>query len=182
MAPPGRRRRSVSLFSLLLSLLFFANTISAQSALLGIDLGTEYIKAVLVKPGTPLEIVLAKDSKRKEPSIVSFKPLKNGKFPDPEGEYPERSYGSAAQALAARFPGDVYPNLKQLLGIPFESSVLETYKTRYPGLSPKKTEYRDSVAFVSPSFAKTDRPFAIEELLAMELKNTVQNAQAMAGK
>src|ERR1700748_176535 len=122
MAPPGRRRPSISLFSLLLPLLFLASTISAQAAVLGIDLGTEYIKAVLVKPGTPLEIVLAKDSKRKEASIVNFKPLPNGRLPEPEGEYPERSYGSAAQALAARFPGDTYPNLKQLLGLPFESS------------------------------------------------------------
>src|ERR1700760_3798515 len=123
MAPPGRRRQFISVLSILmLTLLFFSHTASAASAVLGIDLGTEYIKAVLVKPGTPLEIVLAKDSKRKEASIVSFKPLPNGKLPEPEGEYPERSYGSAAQALAARFPGDTYPNLKQLLGLPFESS------------------------------------------------------------
>jgi hypoxia up-regulated 1 len=183
MAPPGRRRPSISVFSLFLAILFLANTISAQSALLGIDLGTEYIKAALVKPGTPLEIVLAKDSKRKEPSIVSFKPLKNGKLPEPEGEYPERSYGSAAQALAARFPGDTYPNLKQLLGLPADSSsVVQTYSARYPGLLPKKTDYRDTLAFHSPSFAKQERSFAVEELLAMQLKNTVQNAQAMAGK
>lgn len=173
----------MSILSLLLSLLFLASTVSAQSAVLGIDLGTEYIKAVLVKPGTPLEIVLAKDSKRKEASIVSFKPLSNGKLPEPEGEYPERSYGSAAQALAARFPGDTYPNLKQLLGLPFESSsVLQTYQDRYPAISTRKTEFRDSIAFQSPSFAKHEKPFAIEELLAMQLKNTLQNAQDMAGK
>lgn len=69
-------------------------------AVLGIDFGTEYIKAALVKPGIPLEIVLTKDSRRKEISAVAFKPLKNAK-PD---DFPERLYGSDAMALAARFP------------------------------------------------------------------------------
>jgi hypothetical protein len=65
MAPPGRRRAHLSPATVLLGLVFlFSSTASAASAVLGVDLGTEYIKAALVKPGIPLEIVLTKDSKR----------------------------------------------------------------------------------------------------------------------
>jgi hypoxia up-regulated 1 len=178
MAPPGRRR----LWSVLLSCLVLINVVHAQSAVLGIDLGSEYLKAVLVKPGIPLEIVLAKDSKRKEVSMVAFKPLKAGQVAHPETSYPERFYGSAAQALAARFPADTYPNLKQLLGLPVDSSsVVKEYQARYPALKLKGLEPRGTAAFQSAAFPDKEIPFVVEELLAMELRNVIDNAQLMAG-
>jgi hypoxia up-regulated 1 len=45
----------------------------ALASVLAIDYGTEWSKAALVKPGIPLQIVLTKDSKRKEQSVVAFK-------------------------------------------------------------------------------------------------------------
>ena len=45
----------------------------SYAAVLAIDYGTEWTKAALVKPGIPLQIVLTKDSKRKEQSVVAFK-------------------------------------------------------------------------------------------------------------
>lgn len=180
MAPPGRRRRTVSPAVLLLGLAFvFSSTASAASAVLGIDLGTEYIKAALVKPGIPLEIVLTKDSKRKETSAVAFKPLKSGALP--AGEFPERFYGSDAVALAARFPADVYPNLKQLLGVSNEGDEVTVYNTRYPALKIEGLEGRKTVALRSGVFAAEEKPFSVEELLAMELKNVRDNARALAG-
>ena len=74
--PPHGRRRAIHLLSWLVLLFVLVSTASAASAVLGIDLGTEYIKAALVKPGIPLEIVLTKDSKRKEAAAVAFKPVK----------------------------------------------------------------------------------------------------------
>ncbi|PVH96709.1 actin-like ATPase domain-containing protein [Periconia macrospinosa] len=181
MAPPGRRRHTLSPAVILLGLTFlFAHTASAASAVLGIDFGTEYIKAALVKPGVPLDIVLTKDSKRKEASAVAFKPLKSG--PLPPGEYPERFYGSDAVALAARFPGDVYPNLRQLLGISIKDDAVRTYNGRYPALKTEPLEGRDTVALRSGVFAEEEKPFSVEELLAMELKNVKENAKSMAGK
>ncbi|CAI6336354.1 unnamed protein product [Periconia digitata] len=181
MAPPGRRRHSLSPAAILLGLTFlFAHTASAASAVLGVDLGTEYIKAALVKPGVPLDIVLTKDSKRKEASAVAFKPLKSG--PLPAGEYPERFYGSDAVALAGRFPGDVYPNLKQLLGISSADDIVRTFNGRYPALKTEALEGRDTVALRSGVFAEEEKSFSVEELLAMELKNVKENAKNMAGK
>jgi hypothetical protein len=86
----------------LFAFLYIFTSALAASAVLGVDLGTEYIKAALVKPGIPLEIVLTKDSRRKEASAVAFKPIKN-----PEaGSFPERAYGSDAVALAAKILQD----------------------------------------------------------------------------
>ncbi|KAH6106736.1 hypothetical protein HBI69_179700 [Parastagonospora nodorum] len=182
MAPPGRRRAQLSPATMLLGLfLLFSSTASAASAVLGVDLGTEYIKAALVKPGVPLEIVLTKDSKRKETSAVAFKPSKSG--PLPAGSYPERFYGGDAIALQARFPADVYPNLKHLLGVPLDSDIVGVYKERYPALDVVSTENRKTVSFNDASFAAgSEKPFSVEELLAMELKNVRENAKALAGK
>lgn len=180
MAPPGRRRQRLSPAALVLGLAFlFSSTASAASAVLGVDLGTEYIKAALVKPGIPLEIVLTKDSKRKEVSAVAFKPLKSGALP--AGEYPERFYGSDAVALAARFPGDVYPNLKQLLGATIEGPEVPVYNSRYPALKVEGLEGRKTVSLRSAVFADQEKSFSVEELLAMELKNVRDNAKALAG-
>lgn len=179
MAPPGRRRTGLSPMTALLALVFlFTSTASAASAVLGIDLGTEYIKAALVKPGIPLEIVLTKDSKRKEVSAVAFKPGKAGQLA--AGAFPERFYGSDAVALQARFPGEVYPNLKQLLGISEEDDAVQVFRERYPAVTVGKG--RLGVNLQSGIFAEGENEFSVEELLAMELENVKTNAQALAGK
>lgn len=178
-----------SLFSLLiLPLLLFLTCFSAPasaagSAVLGIDLGTEYIKATLVKPGIPLEIVLTKDSKRKELAAVAFKPAQDSGSP-----YPERFYGGDALALAGRFPDDVFANLKALLGVPFENGenpTVKTFASRYPALQVERapTE-RDAVAIRSQKLGEVEGKdaFLIEELLAMQLKQIKANAEALAGK
>lgn len=168
--------------TILLGLFFlFSSTASAASAVLGVDLGTEYIKAALIKQGVPLEIVLTKDSKRKETSAVCFKPSRSG--PLASGSFPERFYGSDAVALQARFPGDVYPNLKHLLGVSGESDAVSTYKERYPALEVTGAEGRNTISFNSAAFDTAgEKTFSVEELLAMELKNTRENAKLLAGK
>ena len=178
--PPYGRRRFSSLAILLSFLCLFASTASAVSAVLGIDLGTEYIKTALVKPGIPLEIVLTKDSKRKETAAVAFKPSKSSSTPN---VFPERIYGGDALALSARFPRDVYPNLKPLLAQPYQNSELvSTYHGRFPELGILESKPRGTVSFSSSSFPWMQDPFSVEELLAMELKNIKANAVAMAGK
>ncbi|KAH8163157.1 hypothetical protein CIB48_g5075 [Xylaria polymorpha] len=164
--------------SVLLSILFlFSTNVLAISAVLGVDLGTEYIKASLVKPGIPLEIVLTKDSRRKETAAVAFKPSQHALE---RGSYPERAYGSDAVALAARFPGDVYPNLKTLLGLPLDDSIVQEYASRHPSLQLEATKSRGTIAFKSKATAE-DEAWMVEELLAMELQSVQRNAEALAG-
>ncbi|KAK6955797.1 hypothetical protein Daesc_003441 [Daldinia eschscholtzii] len=164
--------------SILLCVVFFFSTnVLAISAVLGIDLGTEYIKATLVKPGIPLEIVLTKDSRRKETSAVAFKPSQNA---PKSGSYPERAYGSDAMALAARFPFDVYPNLKTVLGLTTEDLIVKEYSERHPALQIEAHKTRGTVAFKSQATAK-EEAWMVEELLAMELQSIQRNAEALAG-
>ncbi|XMA15520.1 hypothetical protein WAI453_008311 [Rhynchosporium graminicola] len=165
-------------FSIFCLFYLFSSTALAASAVLGVDLGTEYIKAALVKPGIPLDIVLTKDSRRKETSAVAFKPAKTIK----SGQFPERVYGSDAVALAARFPGDVYPNLKRLLGLPSDNSVVQEYALRHPALKLKSDKTRGTAAFRSGAFAPDEEVWTVEEILAMELQSIQKNAETLAGK
>ncbi|KAL4880201.1 Hsp70 protein-domain-containing protein [Aspergillus karnatakaensis] len=168
---------------ILFFLSFPALTSAAGSAVLGIDVGTEYLKAALVKPGIPLEIVLTKDSKRKESAAVAFKPTRQS-----DDLFPERFYGGDALALSARYPDDVYQNLKTLLGVPFyggKGELVESYHERYPAL---RLEYapggRDTIGLRSNRLGEAERKdaFLVEELLAMQLKQIKANADALAGK
>ena len=59
-----------SLFSILL--LFHLPLLSFAS-ILAIDYGSDFIKASLMKPGVPFDVLLNKDSKRKISAVVSFK-------------------------------------------------------------------------------------------------------------
>ncbi|KAK2027408.1 actin-like ATPase domain-containing protein [Colletotrichum zoysiae] len=172
-------QRTFSPLAILLGCCFFFSAhVLAVSAVLGIDLGTEYIKAALVKPGIPLDIVLTKDSRRKEISAVTFKPLQTG---PKAGAYPERLYGSDAIALSARFPHDVYPNLKTLLGLPADDPIVQEYAARHPALQLEKNKERGTAAFKSKVFTDDEDAWLVEELLAMELQSIQKNAEAAAG-
>src|SRR5271168_296568 len=182
MSPPGRRKGPSCLYLLpLFVLLLFSTPALAASAVLGIDLGTEYLKAALVKPGTPLEIVLTKDSKRKEAATVAFKPSR-AQVTDPEA-FPERLFGGDAVALAARFPEDVYPNLKSLLGVPADDAIAKQYSSRHPGPLLESfsrdggAKGKGTAAFKSKVFGNEQEPFMVEELLAMEFQNLKANAE-----
>ncbi|KAK2598102.1 lumenal Hsp70 protein [Conoideocrella luteorostrata] len=168
----------LSPLKLLIGAIFFFSTNVFSAAVLGVDLGTEYIKAALVKPGIPLEIVLTKDSRRKETSAVAFKPSKSS---PKAGQFPERLYGADAMAISARFPGEVYPNLKTLLGLPIEDVSVQEYATRHPALQLKAHGSRGTAALKTNTLAPEEDAWMVEELLAMELQSVQKNAEAAAG-
>ena len=184
MAPPGKRKLTSLTLLPLLFLLFLTTGTHAASAVLGIDLGTEYFKAAIAKPGSPIDIVLSKDSKRREAATLAFKPSR-AQTSDNEA-FPERLYGGDAVALAARFPTDVYPNLKTLLGLDVSSDLVQEYTARYPGLDIESISRSDigesTVGFKSSSFGKRNEVFMVEELLAMQFKNIKANAEAQVVK
>ncbi|KAK0856364.1 lumenal Hsp70 protein [Friedmanniomyces endolithicus] len=188
MLPPGRRRGSALAPGVMLLGLFllFASTASAAGSVLGLDFGTLNIKAALVKPGIPLEIVLTKDSKRKETAAVAFKPNRDSKneIYAENGTFPERAYGGDALALQGRMPGEVFPNLKSLLGLPADGSsgMMKTYNARYPAVMIGQMEEIGIVMAKSHAFVNEEPPWSVQELLAMELANVKRNAEAMAGK
>lgn len=180
MAKMGGITHPFMLFTFLF--IAFASTASAASAVLGIDLGGAYIKAAIVKPGVPLDIVPTKDSKRKEAAVVGFKPVSGSALEF--GSYPERLYGGDALALGGRFPSDVFTNLKTLLGlVPGEhaDNMIKNYHARHPEIKSNFEQEKGAVSFVPSAFSSSEAPWSLDELLAMELKNIRTNAEAMSG-
>eukprot|EP00656_Telonema_subtile_P041304 TRINITY_DN4641_c0_g1_i4.p1 TRINITY_DN4641_c0_g1~~TRINITY_DN4641_c0_g1_i4.p1 ORF type:complete len:192 (-),score=48.93 TRINITY_DN4641_c0_g1_i4:141-716(-) len=87
----------------LVTLASMAAPSSAQmSAVLGIDLGTQFFKVAYVKTGQ-FDLVLNEASKRKTATAVAFN----------EGE---RYVGDTAQALKLRYPSKVVTKFQRLLG------------------------------------------------------------------
>lgn len=82
--------------------------VSAASAvhgsLMAIDLGSEFLKVCLVKPGrTPISMVVNEMSKRKSPALVGLVDE-------------DRVVGEEAFSLAIRYPNKIYSQLRNLLG------------------------------------------------------------------
>lgn len=76
----------------------------AHGSLMAIDLGSEYLKVCLIKPGrTPIAIVVNEMSRRKSPALVG---LANG----------DRLLGEEAFSFAIRFPTTVFSRARDLLG------------------------------------------------------------------
>lgn len=75
-----------------------------SAALMSIDLGSEYLKVCLVKPGrTPISIAVNEMSKRKSPALVG---IVNG----------ERLLGEEAFSFAVRYPESIIHRARDLLG------------------------------------------------------------------
>ena len=77
-----------ALAALALLLVYAAHT--SQAAVLGIDLGSDYVKAALVAPGVPFTIVVDEMTKRKQAALVGF---------DGVGDAQQRVFGNNAASL-----------------------------------------------------------------------------------
>ena len=84
---------------------------SANAALLGIDLGNEFMKVALVKPGKiPISIAVNAMTKRKTPSLFGI--VKG-----------ERLLGEDAAAIVPRYPESVFFNAREVVGVPFSEKL-----------------------------------------------------------
>lgn len=80
----------------------------ASGALFAVDLGSEFLKVSIVKPGRiPISIVTNEMSKRKTPALVGFV---GG----------DRLVGEEAASLEARHPDKIYARLRDWLGKPHD--------------------------------------------------------------
>ncbi|KAF8346739.1 heat shock protein 70 family [Amanita rubescens] len=123
---------------------------SALAAILAVDYGSEWIKASLVKPGTPFDVLLNKDSKRKIQASVGWK-------------RDDRVFGQDAFNLAARFPQDSFSYVKYLQGVPYDSEITRFY--RQIQTCPLSPTSRKTVSLLPSSGG----PFTVEDLIAMQL-------------
>ncbi|KAH9031931.1 heat shock protein 70 family [Lactarius pseudohatsudake] len=148
-----------------LAVSLFSSTTLATSVL-AIDYGSDFIKASLMKPGMPFDVLLNKDSKRKIRSSVAWK---NG----------ERLFGQDAFNIATRFPKDSYNSLKYLLGVPANAEVVSYYSTFAPPTLAPSARFTAAVPRGDGADAAT---WDVEELVAMQFAYVRSLAEDAAGE
>ncbi|KAK3107370.1 hypothetical protein FSP39_012931 [Pinctada imbricata] len=132
-------------------------------AVMSIDLGSEFMKIAIVKPGVPMEIVLNEESSRKTSTIVA---MRDG----------ERMFMSSAENTAVKFPKKAFWYLTQIVGKRFDDPDVVQYRQRFPYYDIIKDEERGT-----PIFRVDDETsYTPEELLAMVLEKAKVSAEVFA--
>uniref|UniRef100_A0A8C9SXW0 Hypoxia up-regulated protein 1 n=1 Tax=Scleropages formosus TaxID=113540 RepID=A0A8C9SXW0_SCLFO len=136
---------------------------TASVAVMSVDLGSEWMKMAIVKPGVPMEIVLNKESRRKTPVAVCLKEN-------------ERLFGDGALGVSVKNPKVVYRYLQDLLGKRYDNPQVDLYRKRFPEHQLERDESRGTVLF---KFSD-DMQYSPEEILGMVLNYSRGLAQDFA--
>ncbi|GLI64023.1 hypothetical protein VaNZ11_007184 [Volvox africanus] len=138
----------------------------ATAALMSIDLGSEYLKVCLVKPGrTPISIAVNEMSKRKSPALVG---IVNG----------ERLLGEEAFSFAVRYPEFIFQRARDLLGKDPDDPTIAAMLSEH-GL-PYKVVPHPKRGVASLQIGE-DAIYSPEELVGSILYYARQVAEAQAG-
>uniref|UniRef100_A0A673MXM4 Hypoxia up-regulated protein 1 n=1 Tax=Sinocyclocheilus rhinocerous TaxID=307959 RepID=A0A673MXM4_9TELE len=130
---------------------------------MSVDLGSEWMKIAIVKPGVPMEIALNKESRRKTPVAVCLKEN-------------ERLFGDSALGVAVKNPKVVYRFLQSILGKTADNPQVAQYQKHFPEHQMQRDEKRGTVFF---KFSE-ELQYTPEELLGMILNYSRGLAQDFA--
>uniref|UniRef100_A0A671S8Z1 Hypoxia up-regulated protein 1 n=1 Tax=Sinocyclocheilus anshuiensis TaxID=1608454 RepID=A0A671S8Z1_9TELE len=136
---------------------------SQTVAVMSVDLGSEWMKIAIVKPGVPMEIALNKESRRKTPVAVCLKEN-------------ERLFGDGALGVAVKNPKVVYRFLQSILGKTADNPQVAQYQKHFPEHQMQRDEKRGTVFF---KFSE-ELQYTPEELLGMILNYSRGLAQDFA--
>ncbi|KAK7039209.1 lumenal Hsp70 protein [Paramarasmius palmivorus] len=134
---------------------------SVFGAVLAIDYGSNWIKASLMKPGVPFDVLLNKDSKRKIQASVAWKRT-------------DRLFGTDAFNIASRFPGDSFSSVKLLQAAPYDSDVVSYYTTI------STTELAETSRKTVALKQSDGTEWSVEELIAMQFGYVKALAESVA--
>lgn len=137
------------------------------AAILGLDYGQQYTKAVLLAPGINFEMVLTDEGKRKDLSGISLRADKNDI---------ERVYGSQTGSLCTRFPQSCILDIKPLLGKSIDDPTAKAYLTTHHGVKFVADETRNNAIKFDLGFDNQTYVFTVEEVLAMGLNEIKSRA------
>uniref|UniRef100_A0A8C5EIY6 Hypoxia up-regulated protein 1 n=1 Tax=Gouania willdenowi TaxID=441366 RepID=A0A8C5EIY6_GOUWI len=135
---------------------------AATLAVMSVDLGSEWMKMAIVKPGVPMEIVLNKESRRKTPMVVCLK--------DNERLFGDNALGSVKN------PQMVYRHLQGLLGKKHDNVQVDLYRRRFPEHQLQEDKHRSTVSFQNSKEVQ----YTPEELIGMMLNYSRVLAQDFA--
>jgi len=124
-----------------------------SKAILGVDLGSLYMKVALVQRNSPLEIVTNLHSKRKTEQMVLF-------------DQGSRFYGADASSLLARKPHLTPAAMSVMLGRDHEHPTVQVLAERHYPITPAFNETRSGVCLTV-----NGQDFTPEELVAMVLSH-----------
>ncbi|XP_070839383.1 hypoxia up-regulated protein 1 [Chaetodon trifascialis] len=156
----GRKLVLGALFSLVVAML---PSYTVTVAVMSVDLGSEWMKMAIVKPGVPMEIVLNKESRRKTPIAVCLKEN-------------ERLFGDSALGVSVKNPKTVYRHLQSLLGKKHNNLQVALYQERFPEHQLQEDPVRGTVYFKNSE----EMQYTPEELLGMVLNYSCGLAQDFA--
>ncbi|CAB1316602.1 unnamed protein product [Coregonus sp. 'balchen'] len=156
-------RRKMLLWALFCLVLALLPSQTASVAVMSVDLGSEWMKVAIVKPGVPMEIALNKESRRKTPIAVCLKEN-------------ERLFGDSALGVSVKNPKFVYRHLQSLLGKKQDNPQVTVYQKRFPEHHLGKDESRGTVLFRNSE----EMQYSPEELLGMVLNYSRGLAQDFA--
>ncbi|XP_060764140.1 hypoxia up-regulated protein 1 [Neoarius graeffei] len=145
-------REKLPLLALFCLVLALFPSPTASVAVMSVDLGSEWMKVAIVKPGVPMEIVLNKESRRKTPVAVCLKEN-------------ERLFGDGAMGVSVKNPKVVYRYLQSLLGKTADNFQVEQYQKHFPEHQILQDEKRGTVYFKYSEEVQ----YTPEELLGMVL-------------
>lgn len=151
-------RLSILLFSVILTCLGIQHVVGL--AVMSVDFGSEWMKVGIVSPGVPMEIALNKESKRKTPSVVSFRDN-------------VRLFGEDAQTVGLRFPKQAYSYLLDLLGKDIDHPLVQLFAKRFPYYEIVPDLDRGTILFKQDA----DTFFSVEELIAQFLTKAREFAE-----
>lgn len=136
-------------------------TFLTQSAVLGIDFGSNYVKVAIVAPGHPFEVAIDPASKRKSPAIVGF-------------DSGERRFGHDAMSLVTKRPKETFLYLSRLLGKSIDTPIIQQFTDQYYPYTFIEDKERGTIRI---QFGE-EKSFAVEEVVAMYLKQSQLTAMA----
>mmetsp|Transcript_27165 Transcript_27165/g.63593 ORF Transcript_27165/g.63593 Transcript_27165/m.63593 type:complete len:931 (-) Transcript_27165:351-3143(-) len=134
-------------------LLLSSTTYVSAKAILGVDLGSVYMKVALVQRGAPLEIVTNMHSKRKTEQMILF-------------DQGTRLYGSDANSLLARKATKTPVGMSVMLGRDEDHPAVKVLSDRHFPLTPTYNETRKGLYLSIDGGKQVHTP---EELTAMVL-------------
>ncbi|XP_060912037.1 hypoxia up-regulated protein 1 [Labrus mixtus] len=156
-------RRKLGLFALFCLVLAVLPSHTVSVAVMSVDLGSEWMKMAIVKPGVPMEIVLNKESRRKTPIAVCLKEN-------------ERLFGDSALGVSVKNPQTVYRHLQSLLGKKHDNVQVALYQKRFTEHELQEDPVRGTVYFKSSE----EIQYTPEELIGMVLNYSCGLAQDFA--
>lgn len=143
----------------------FAAQMCAQlglASLLGVDVGHQFVKAMVVSPSAPLELVLTPDSKRKDEVAVGIRRINGTRDV-------ERAFGSEVVHMMARTPKNCFAHFKPLLGKSYQedADAWRQYLAEYPAANITANKRHG----ISLMIDGTD--YSAEMLLAMDFQQLI---------